>query len=97
MAKQIIKVSLWVEKERLYTNNERSKQWHTHNDRNHSWHSNGESNKDDNKEKKYQRNGSFYQEGVLKNYSNCWGFKGKCYNYRKNGHIKKNFWFKKPI
>lgn len=57
IAKQIAGVLLTGEEKALYINNDRSKQWRTREDRNHNWHTDGESNKDNDKEKNYQKEG----------------------------------------
>jgi hypothetical protein len=42
-----------------------------------------------------KRKGSFHQGESSKNYGNSKIFEGRCYNYGKNGHMKKDYWFKK--
>lgn len=42
-----------------------------------------------------KRKGSFHQGESSKNYGNSKRFEGRCYKCGKNGHMKKDCWFKK--
>ncbi|KAM2613828.1 hypothetical protein TB2_028523 [Malus domestica] len=85
-------VSLRGEEEAFYTKSKGSFKQHA----DEGSKRNGDKEKDHQKEGSSRRGGTPMYHGNRGKSQNNKRFKGKCYNYGKNGHMVKECWFKKP-